>query len=213
MRWQPDKIWLNDECFVIGGGKSLERFDFDLLKKEKAIGCNDAYIYGSEICKICVFGDKKFLRHHEKGLGEYAKSGGLVVTNERHLENSTIPWLLWMPRQNKGLHTDALGWNTNTGASAINLALILGAKKVYLLGFDRHLTKGESNWHKNNLDKNNKDTYQRMNATDGYMKKDLKVKFPGCEVINVTNNSDLPHWPKVSFTKFWNERISNALTT
>ena len=117
-----------------------------------------------------------------------------------------------MPRQNKGLHVDALGWNTNTGASAINLALILGAKMVYLLGFDRHLTKGESNWHKNNLDKNNMETYHRMNSTDGYMKKDLKIKFSGCEIINVNDNSDLSHWPKISFAKFWNERINHDVT-
>lgn len=210
MRWCPDRIWEGCEVFIIGGGKSLDGWDFGNLIGEKTIGCNDAYIHGPKICNICIFGDRKFLRAHENGLANFAKSGGLVVTNERHLEISTLSWLNWMPRQNKGLHTDALGWNTNTGASAINLALILGAGTVFLLGFDRHRTKGETNWHPNKLDKYTPELYQRMNASDGYMKKDLNIKFPGCEVINVTDGSDLPHWPKVSFTQFWNERKSHV---
>ena len=86
MRWYPDKVWLDQEVFIIGGGKSLEKFDFDLLIKEKVIGCNDAYTKGPKVCNICIFGDKKFLKHHEKRLAEYAKIGGLVVTNEGHLE-------------------------------------------------------------------------------------------------------------------------------
>lgn len=210
MRWYPDKMWDGAEVFIIGGGMSLDGWVFENLIGERTIGCNDAYKFGPKICNICIFGDHKWLKVHEKNLAKYVEQGGLVVTNDRNLQGSKIPWLNWMPRQNKGLHADALGWSTNTGASAINLALILGAKKVYLLGFDRHRTNGKSNWHTNNLDKNNQEVYDRMNATDGWMKRDLANKFPGCEVINVTDNSDLPHWPKVSFKQFWDERKKNV---
>jgi hypothetical protein len=206
MLWKPEPMWAGLDAFVIGGGDSLRTFDFSLLIGERTVGCNNAYAHGPKICNICIFGDKKWFDVHHERLEVYVNKGGFVVTNDNKLANCKVPWLHRMERRPRGLYLDALGWNTNTGSSAVNLALILGARTVYLLGFDRKLKKGRPNWHDELIDKPSQETYQRMNSTEGYMARDLNTKFPGRKVINVTDNSTLPHWPKVPISEFWNER-------
>lgn len=218
MLWQPEKIWDGCEVFVVGGGTSLEHFDFELIKSEKIIGCNDWYKVGPEICNICFFGDQKWLKVHEKYLVDYVKAGGIVVTNDRHLKGSRIPWLMWMPRERRGLHTNALGWCGNSGNAAINLALILGAKIVYLLGFDRFKGhKGLMNPKRYRLraldmpDSPRNPLFSRWHASEGYAKKDLANKFPNCQVINVSDNTKLKHWPIVSLKEFFERRKNGRL--
>lgn len=214
MLWEPEKLWDGEEAFIIGGGRSLltNRFDFDVLRDEKVIGCNNAYQYGPRICNICIFGDRTWLLGHatmpghQDRVAEYVEAGGFVVTNDNHMSGSSLVWLHWMRRRLKGLHTDALGWNKNTGASAINLALILGAQTVYLLGFDRFLTDGKPNWHDELMDKPSQKLYEGMNYCDARMKRDLKSKFPNRQVINVTDHSNYDVWPKVPLTGFFEQR-------
>lgn len=210
MHWQPEPLWEGLDAFIIGGGHSLREFDFDLLKHEHVIGCNNAYQFGPEICNICIFGDRTWLDHHKNRLQNYVDKGGFVVTNDTHLANTGLPWLHWTRRRVRGLHLDALGWNRNTGASAINLGLLLGAVNVYLLGFDRTIDKVKGpNWHTEILDKPDANVHRRMSIADAYMKRDLKSKFPGRQVWNVTDASDLNVWPKISTETFWSERKQN----
>jgi hypothetical protein len=58
--------------------------------------------------------------------------------------------LIWLERKVEGFYTDAIGWNGNTGAAAINLALIMGARRIYLLGFDMDSDADALNWYDGN---------------------------------------------------------------
>jgi len=210
--WIPEKIWKNQEAFVIGGGPSLLDFDWSLLRGENTIGCNNAFRLGSDICKICLFVDRNFIftdrkRKREGYYRELAEFPNWVVTNNRRLQTCKEPWIKWMPRKSKGLHYDALGYNKNCGASAINLALLLGATTIYLLGIDMHLdAKGNPNWHKHVIDKPDSSVYTRMLNSFKYVSDDLPKKFPGCKVFNVNKNSDLNVFPKLDPDIFWKER-------
>ena len=44
-----DKSWQNKVCFIIGGGESLEGFNFNLLKNQLVIGTNKTFIYYPQI--------------------------------------------------------------------------------------------------------------------------------------------------------------------
>jgi len=212
--WKPELIWQGKEAFIIGGGPSLREFDWDLLREENTIGCNNAFRLGPEICKVCVFVDYKFLFNGPKPrdgtyeqLAKYAESGGLVVTNNNQLIGRKELWLKMMKRQTRGLHLDALGFNSSAGATAVNLALLFGAVQIYLLGFDMHLdSKGKPNWHDHQIDKPNNEVYSRMLLAFGYVARDLKTKFPNVSVINVTDDSALTSFPKVKTKDFWDER-------
>lgn len=205
-RWTPETKWLDQDVFIIGGGHSLESFDFSLLEPEDifTIGCNDAYVRGSDVCNICFFGDHKWWKEHKERLEQFK---GAVFTNVPQLQNDKTSWLWIMGRHARGLSADALGWNKNTGSGAVNLALLLGAKRVFLLGFDMHLSRnGKSNWHANNLDKPNKNVYLGFIRGFERLARDLPVKFPGREITNITDNSSLNMFPKIGVKEFWSER-------
>ena len=202
--WIPEAKWQDEDVFIIGGGSSLKNFDWNLLREECTIGCNSAFTLGVEICKICIFGDPKWFRKFQ---GELQNYKGAVFTNAGELRNTRINWLWTMPRKAKGLGTTALGWNKNTGAAAINLALILGAQRVFLLGFDMHLSReGKPNWHNKLISKPRKDVYEKFIEAFTIVSIDLKKIFPGREIINITDDSDLDVFPKIGCEQFWKER-------
>jgi len=208
--WIPEAKWEGEDVFIIGGGDSLREQDFDwsLLEDELTIGCNSAFTLGEKICKICIFGDPKWFRKYQRELQSYK---GILFTNASQLRNTRLSWLWTMPRKGKGLSVLALGWNKNTGAAAVNLALILGAQRIFLLGFDMHLSKdGRSNWHNNLVNKPNKAVYEKFIEGFTRVSIDLKKLFPGREVINVTDNSDLDVFPKIGREQFWKERNRNG---
>lgn len=208
--WMPQPIWEGQDAFVIGGGSSLRTFDFRLVRPHRTIGTNQAFREGPEVCDFVVFCDKKFLfdgdKPREGFYDELAAYPNPVVTNEPSLALRKIPWLRCMRRKPIGLHTDALGYNLNTGAAALNLALLLGARRIFLLGFDMHLDReGRPNYHDRLIDKPSSEVYTRMLAHFGMIRKDLQAKFPGRTVYNVTDNSSLEVFPKLPVQKFWEE--------
>lgn len=216
-RWVPQELWKGEDAFVIGGGLSLETFDWSLLVPELTIGCNSAYLRGPDVCKICVFGDQYFIDRFYDDVAEYAKTRP-VFTNKQSLDGGDIPWLWTTPRAEEGLHHDALGWNGNTGAVALNLALVLGATRVFLLGFDMKRIKIEHkdgtvsdrpNWHTQSGPESTTDnvTYRRFNDNFRHVVEDWHKKFADRAVVNVTDDSDLEGFPKVGVQQFWAERL------
>jgi len=198
--WTPEKVWEDQDVYIIGGGNSLKHFDFSLLHNKCTVGCNDAYKHGVITSKVCIFGDTRWFNTHKDELDKY---GGPVFTSTPALSKSRIPWLWTLPRKTVGCHKDALGWNFNTGACATNLAVLLGAKKVYLLGFDMQLIEGESNWHHNSLNKPDADIYPKFIEGFVALKKDMDKMCPEVEVINITDDSALDLYPKIGVTDFW----------
>ncbi len=205
--WIPEVKWKDEDVFIIGGGNSLKDFDWGLLENECTIGCNSAFTLGEKICKICIFGDPKWFRKFQSELQTYK---GVLCTNASELRNTRLNWLWTMPRKGRGLGTTSLGWNCNTGAAAINLALVLGAQRVFLLGFDMHLSKdGKSNWHNRLLRKQKAIVYEKFIEAFTKVSMDLKKVFPGKEVINITDDSNLDVFLKIGCKKFWEERKEN----
>lgn len=212
--FQPKPIWEGQEVFIIGGGPSLCDFDWSLLINENTIGCNNAFRFGPDVCDVCLFVDRHFILEKDEPregfFDELAKFPNLVITNDTQAPHHKIlrrlPWLYWMKRGQRGMFFDSLGYNFGCGATAVNLALILGAKIVYLLGYDMHLdSQGRPNYHSYVIDKPRKEVYVRMLASFGYVYKDLH-KWPGSQVFNVNGNTDLKLFPILDPEEFWSER-------
>ncbi len=203
-RWRIERIWEGKDAIIIGGGPSLSNFDWSRLENENTIGCNVAFTLGEKVCKVCIFGDARWWKNFEKELSEYR---GTVFTNCPQLLNSKIPWLWTMPREMRGLHTNALGWNGNTGSSAINLALLFGAKRIFLLGYDMKRTTQQSNWHNRILDKMavRESVYPDFARQYYSVRDDWKKKFADREIFNVTKDSGLNQsiFPWIDPDNFW----------
>lgn len=193
-RGTPLPEWEGEDAYVIGGGRSLETFDFHKLHGLNTIGCNQAFIKGVDIVNVCIFGDSKFWDNFDR---ELASFGGWVVTNQGVMQPP--PWLLTFDRVETGLSVSALGWNYNTGASAINLAFIMGARRVYLLGFDMHPT---GHWHGRAIEQAREQHYERFQEGFDDVERSLPVVFPGRQVFNVTDGSSkLRAFPRSTFTE------------
>lgn len=202
--WYPKNEWEGKDVFIIGGGDSLRNFDWNLLISERTIGCNDAFLLGEKICKICIFGDASWFRKHEKELANYK---GIVFTNAAQLYRTRLSWLWTAQRKVRGLSKRCIAWNDSTGAAAVNLALLLGAKRIFLLGFDMRISKeGKNNWHSKTESNLKRNKYEKFILGFTRLKLDLKKEFPGCEIINVTDDSNLDVFQKIGCKQFWSER-------
>lgn len=197
----PD--WSGQDVYLIGGGPSLRGFDFNQLIPRNTIGCNHAFLLGPAICKVCIFGDFKFWAHYSMALAEFAG----WVASPKHTDTHQADWIHFFPRQYDGLATDKLAWNANTGAAAINLALILGAKRIYLLGYDctmdyANRSKPESShWHDQRIEVPQAQHYARFAQGFCQVADALPIVFPGRQVFNVSEGSSkLECFPIVNFS-------------
>lgn len=199
----PD--WSGEDVFIIGGGPSLRRFRFAQLNGKNTIGCNHAFLLGAEACNIAAFGDFNFFKQYLAPLAAYK---GWVVTNCRIGGQKNYSWLRYIPRLENGLSPTLarLGWNQNTGALAVNLALALGAARVFLLGFDMSAVPPEdgegkrTHWHDTPMQDQRDEHYEKFRRGFDRVARDLPVHFPGREVLNVTDGSSkLTAFPFCSF--------------
>lgn len=155
-------IWKGQSCFVVGGGYSLSDFDFDLLQGQNVIAVNRSF----EKCHFADFFitiDTRFLTWLANGsLGWEALQifeqfkGEKFYVNTAHREppievteitelqslhpNVTVGYPEGLE---KGLYT--LG---NSGGAGLQLAVVLGANPIYLLGFDGEQRKDKTHHHK-----------------------------------------------------------------
>lgn len=141
-RWNVPVIWPGKTVFIIGGGPSLTISQLDFLKGQKSdgqyrvLGINKAYQLGNWV-DVVYLGDEKFYNIHRKKMIQ--KCSGLLVSTVTKCERDRYMKLLGKNRSKRhGISTkqNAICWNKNSGCAGINLAYLLGAKRIVLLGFD-----------------------------------------------------------------------------
>lgn len=193
-------IWKDESVYILGGGPSLKTFiserGLDFFVTRKVIGCNDAYIFGTGVVDFVCFGDCKWWAvHKDKVLPKYKDH---VITGNPNVD--PMEGLMIFERRPSGFHKKALGWNGNTGALAINAALIMGASKIYLLGFDMAFgANGETNWHNCNVGKVKKEHLERHASAITRNVGHIRVKWPLVNVYNVNEQDNLHCFPLLDF--------------
>ncbi len=193
--WTPERIWEGQDAYIVGGGPSLRSFDFKVLRGRNTIGCNSAYMLGPDIIKVCFFADRKFFERYK---GELKGWEGMKVTNCQNLLHlvPNLSWVKVMKRQTRGLGTgEELAMNYSSGAAATNLALSMGASRVYLLGMDLQAEGPRQNWH----DRFDKvlpaDVFTRFREGWRQVAVALPKVFPGQQVICISDVVRLSEFP------------------
>jgi hypothetical protein len=232
--WNPEPIWEGEDVYVIGGGPSLRQFDWDIIRGKNTVGCNGAYLLGSDVVKFLVFSD--FQWWDRIGRLKLPSFGGMVVACVPKLHSNKNPWVHKMPRHGvMGFAGPGCGCNQcrrgekslgcpgNTGGVALNLALHLGAQRVFLLGFDMKLAPmdeqtvrlaetlqkkfmGRPNWHDDRYEGAQAQPYDRFKKEFERFAPSIPRAFPGREVWNVTNDSALETFLKLSLEDHFHER-------
>lgn len=152
----PDGAWAGRRCFIVGGGPSLKGFDFGRLGGERVVAVNKAFL--DVPFADVVFGmDRSLLDLIIVGrLGENCRLDFEAFKGVK----------LWLdvsgysyPPGVYSVHSAGkIGWTKslreglyhgqNSGYGALNLALVLGADPIYLLGYDcSRGPAGEKNYH------------------------------------------------------------------
>lgn len=223
MLWKVPRMWEGGTCIIIGGGPSiLKQFDvpeeiikdvyLDKLKpdayspyleaihKQHIIAVNVAYKIGPWI-DMMLFGDSSTWKEDKAGILGFR---GLKITCSDITDRgaSNLKYLGRDPKHRVGISTNPalIGWNKNSGAAAINLAVHTGVKRIILLGFDMKLDPNQNqHWHKLYVSPLNQTNSIFNKHLIGFpqIKKDLDVL--GIEVFNCNPDSAIECFQKVNF--------------
>lgn len=162
-----NNAWADEDCYVIGSGASLKGFDFELLRGKHTIVINHTVEYWDGF-EWLVFLDQRFLNKTTINISKF--KGRIFASNQTNLyagDNITV----YKPiRRDGGTYStrieDGLYCYGLTGVVAVNLAIISGAKHIYLLGLDGG---GQTN--------NGAEGYYFSRDYKGQMDKDCKKTF------------------------------------
>lgn len=123
-----------EAVFVIGGGPSVKGFDFSRLKGRRIIAVNNAGLDLVPWADVLFWADARWFDWNHGRLGEH--KGALKIARKRpHIETGhDIKTVRFTPRRLSHWHDAVGGWCG--GSSAINLAYLMGAKVIVLMGFD-----------------------------------------------------------------------------
>lgn len=131
------------DCYIIGSGASLKDFDFNAIYGK---GYILAINHSAKYCNsdAIIFIDEKFYYQSKEFLQEY--KGTIFASWQSNywlnaLTSATVYYFSTRREKtyNGRLHSQfykGLYDSGNTGLCAIHLAIIMGAKNIYLLGYD-----------------------------------------------------------------------------
>jgi hypothetical protein len=141
------------DVFIIGGGNSLDKFDFDKLKGKNVIALNSAYKYVDESAVVYWTDASWGANNEDKGLAAHPskfkftcrpRADQAIKLDKRGAANAYL--LNKTGDQGYDPNINNVRGN-NSGGNAINFAINLNAQRILLLGFDMGFTAGKSHFH------------------------------------------------------------------
>lgn len=140
--------WKGKRAFVVGGGPSLRGFDFSRLRGERIIAINRAFEY-LPFAEILFSMDFRFYSDIRMSREFQAFRGRKIWIDTKGFPYKGVEILKSGPCDGMTAHfAQGIATGGNSGHAALNLALILGADPIYLLGFDfRHADDGRTHFH------------------------------------------------------------------
>lgn len=206
--WRIPEDWKGEQCFVVGGGPSVAYQRAERLQGHKVIAINSSY-EAIPFADYLFFGDHRWHEDHKSRPGFQAllKTGARVVTVSHPAGGAHLLKLerITPTSEENGLTTTRVGLSSQKTSfqGAINLAAMLGAKRIVLLGLDgKRSATGLTHHH----------TPHKWKTKDGNITWELQksqlqlivnpLKKLGVEVFNTNPDSTFPYWPHVPLESF-----------
>lgn len=95
-----------------------------------------------------------------------------------------------------GTSLDLIAYGGNSGFQALNLAVLQGASRVILLGYDMQFTSGRKHWHTGKVNR----PMRGSNYADWLKRFDKAAPHIPVPVFNASRNSAIKCFPKVTLT-------------
>jgi len=191
-------IFKGKTVYVIGGGPSLQGFNWNSLSNKSVIAINKSFM-SIPTAQVIYWTDARFYRWYKKDIDasnavKYTINSGAPYTNDVRLLKKGI---------RHGLETDnrSLAHGDNSGYAAINLAYHLGATRIVLLGFDMGGNGNKTHFHDGYpVNPTSKHIYEkRFVVSFPHIAEELKKK--GIKVYNASERSTLTCFTKISLEK------------
>jgi hypothetical protein len=190
---QTEKIWDNEVVYIIGGGPSLKDFDWNLLAGKKVIAINRAFEVLPN-ADVLYWTDARFYRWFKNKIDDFT---GLKVTC-RPVQGS--PGDIIVLKQNTAvkidMRPDFISSGNNSGFGAINLAAKLGAKRIYLLGYDMVSREKDTHWHSGYEVSHNHAIYSKMIAQMSSIPGELRAL--DIDIFNANPKSNMTVFRRVT---------------
>lgn len=190
-------------CFIIGGGSSLEGFDFSRLSQEITIGVNFTFKFTKTT--HLIWSDIDLYPQNKETID--AMNGITKWVDDRIAPDhfyaginrfKNVDTFYGEEGFQNGLYGGVNGCYL-TGILGISLAVALKYKPIYLLGYDCTRINGKLHWHEFSRDD---DVFSRWLH--------LYDPFKGQEIYNCSMVSLLTQFPKISIDEVLNDRDKSS---
>jgi hypothetical protein len=183
-------IFKGETVYLIGGGPSLKEFDFTLLEGKNVIAINKAFLYYKN-ADVLYWTDNRFYTWFQKEIDLFK---GIKVTNKNTPLKDDVTNLRDTGKIGLETKPDSIRHGNNSGYAAINLAFLMGAKTIILLGFDMGILHGQSHFHKGYNIKANPNIYKN-NMIPFFNTLVDPLKEHNVKIWNTNKNSNLKCFP------------------
>lgn len=183
----------DETCCIVATGPSAGAADFSLIRGIATIAVNDAY-------RLCPWADALYAcdpdwwaAHIESVRQTFG--GQLWTQDERAAPKHGLNRIVGVANPGLSKTPGLIHFNSNSGAQAINLATLWGAKTIILIGFDMKLDGNKRHFFGDHPATLNKASdYRDWIEKYRHVAKDLKDM--GVRVINTSMDSALPYFEK-----------------
>ena len=154
-------LWKDETVYIVGGGPSLKDFDWKRLKGKKVIAINRAFQVLPD-ADVLYWTDSRFWKWYNQEIKQF--KGFKYTCRPYSPEQQDVILLKAINTKPLSLDLAHISHGNNSGYGAINLAVLLGAKKIYLLGYDMASKDANTHWHDGYSTKHNHTIYVKMMA-------------------------------------------------
>lgn len=196
------------EVYIVGGGASLKGFDFDKLKNKDTIAINKSLFYLDNPTYFITM-DYTFLKKTNnislfnipKFFVTNLSTGDLIEKNGQFIDKKTTYILKDFDIIIKSYKAEGIGfkWNDfrngrNSAYCGLQLAILLGYKKINLLGIDLVITDNQSHFHGGygeSIERFNKKLeryYQYFEEGIKEIQQKANIKIYSCSAVSRLNN-------------------------
>ena len=187
-----ERLWPGETVAILASGPSLTQEDADYVRgKARVIAINTSYQM-APWADVLYAADEKWWRWN-KGVPEFhGMKYGLTKGSERY----GVTVLRRGVDTGLSLNPAVLSAGKNGGYQAINLAVLLGASRILLLGYDMQMgPNGKGHWHPDHPNKS-RANYQAFLSFFSTLVQPLKDA--GVSIVNCTTRTALHAFPKMA---------------
>jgi len=209
-------------CFVVGGGSSLSGFDFGKLNGFDTIAINKAVEFIQNPTYFITTDYSYFLKAvlpiekiKQKTQHTYfvanmeppymSFQNNQVIDTRRNFVYEDLYQYTGVIQSSKitgfGSTLDEFSHGSNSGHCGIQLALLLGYKKIYLLGFDLN-TEGQTHFHQSYREIDQRSFKAKAGVYSSILLNSLADYSGSQQIINLSNSSVLTTSPHIHTESF-----------